>query len=179
MNTIPLIGQIIGIFAMAFNILSYQSKSARGVIFMQLFGASLFAASFLLLGQTVGGILNVIAALRAILFYFKKQTKIDSPGWIPVFIASYLAVYAATFLWFGKEPTLRNFIIECLPVLGMTATTIAYRFEEAGKVRKLGLISSGTWLVYTANAHALGAIICEILSLGSIVVGFLRHDRKK
>jgi hypothetical protein len=176
---IKLIGQSLGILAMAFNILSYQSKKARGVIFMQLFGASLFAASFLMLEQYVGGILNIIAAIRAILFYFKKQTKIDRAGWIPVFIASYLAVYAATFLWLGQEPTVRNFIIEILPVLGMTATTIAYRFEDAGKVRQLGLISSATWLIYNANAHAIGAIICEVLSLGSIFIGMLRLDRKK
>ena len=119
------IGQGIGILAMAFNILSYQSKSARGVIFMQLFGGALFAISFLMLGQYVGGILNIIAAIRAILFYFKKQTKIDRAGWIPVFIASYLAVYAATFLVFNQQFTVKNCIIECLPVLGMTATTLA------------------------------------------------------
>ena len=173
------IGQGIGILAMAFNILSYQSKSARGVIFMQLFGASLFAASFLMLGQYVGGILNIIAAVRAILFYFKDRTKIDRVGWIPVFIAAYFAVYAATFLVFQKPLTPWNFVIELLPVLGMTATSIAYRFEEAGKVRRFGLISSCSWLVYNVNAMALGAIICEVLSLGSIFIGMLRLDRKK
>ena len=68
MKPIEIIAQIIGIFAMLFNILSYQCKRQKAVIAMQLFGGLLFAVNFLMLGALVGGILNIIAVLRAILF---------------------------------------------------------------------------------------------------------------
>ena len=48
MTTIEIIAQVISILAMAFNILSYQRKTQRGIITFQLFGSSLFAISFLM-----------------------------------------------------------------------------------------------------------------------------------
>lgn len=171
--------QIISIVAMAFNILSYQQKSARGVIAMQFFGGSLFAVSFLMLGAYVGGLLNIIAAVRAILFFYKDKFKTDHIAWLVFFIATYLAAYAATFLVFDKEPTVINFLIECLPVIGMVATNLAFRYKEAGIIRRFGLVSSVCWLIYNIVALSIGAICCEALSIGSIFIGMARLDRKK
>lgn len=174
-----LAAQIISILAMAFNILSYQRKSAKGVIAMQFFGGSLFALSFLMQGAYIGGILNIIGAVRAVLFYYKEKFKTDRIGWLVAFIASYLGAYAATFLIFDKEPIAINFLIECLPVIGMVATNLAFRYKEAGIIRRFGLVSSCCWLVYNFVAMNIGAIACEILSIGSIFIGILRLDRKK
>ena len=71
--TNELIAQLIGIVAMAFNILSYQGKKQSSVIAMQLCGGALFAINYLLLGAAVGGLLNVIATVRAIVFLFKDK----------------------------------------------------------------------------------------------------------
>ena len=174
-----LAAQIISIVAMAFNILSYQQKRAKGVIAMQFFGGSLFAVSFLMQGAYIGGILNIIGAVRAVLFYYKEKFKTDRIPWLVVFIGSYLAAYAATFLVFHKEPTAVNFLIECLPVIGMVATNLAFRYKEAAIIRRFGLVSSCCWLVYNVVALNIGAIACEVLSIGSIFIGMLRLDRKK
>ena len=173
------IGQAIGIVAMAFNILSYQSKSARGVIAMQFFGASLFAASYLMIGAYVGGILNAIAAIRALLFYFKDKTKVDRVGWLPVFIGVYLLVYAATFLFVIKQPRPVDFAIEILPVIGMIFTTLAYRYSDAAIIRRLSTGSVVSWLIYNIISFSLGGIICEVISIASIIIGMLRLDRGK
>ena len=42
--------QAIGIVAMAFNVLSYVQKSAKGLICFQLFGTILFATNYFMLG---------------------------------------------------------------------------------------------------------------------------------
>ena len=162
---------------MAFNILSYQQKSAKGVIAMQFFGGSLFAVSFLMLGAYSGGLLNVIAAIRAVLFFYKDKFKTDRVGWLIFFCITYLMAYAATFVVFHKEPTALNFLIECLPVIGMVATNLAFRYKEAKIIRRFGLISSCVWLIYNIFAHSIGAICCEALSIGSIFIGMLRLDR--
>ena len=72
MTPIQIIAQIFGIFAMAFNIGSYQGKKQGTVIALQLVGGCLFAVNFLLLGAWVGGILNIIAVVRAVLFLYLK-----------------------------------------------------------------------------------------------------------
>lgn len=178
MKPIEIIAQIIGIIAMMFNIISYQGKQQRTVIVLQLLGATFFSANFLLLGATVGGILNIIAAVRAVIFVFKDKFKADSIYWFIAFIASYISVYILNFTVFGKEPTAFNLIIELLPVIGMLALNIGFRLKNSAGIRKCGLISSPAWLIYNIVAGSWGAIICESFTLISIFVGMFRHDKK-
>ena len=174
-----LIGQIVGLFAMAFNILSYQQKTRGRVIAFQLIGSSLFAVNFFLLGAIAGALLNIISAIRAIVFLKRDALRADHPLWLAGFIVSFLVSYVLTFTLFGKEATLVNLIVEFLPVIGMTATTWSFRFTDAASIRKFGLISSPSWLVYNIASFSIGAIICEVMSLSSILIGMFRLDRKK
>ena len=64
-------------------------------------------------------------------------------------------------------------------VIGMISTTISFRLTDAKSIRRYGLISSPSWLIYNIANFAIGAIICEVLSLGSIILGIIRLDRKK
>ena len=174
-----LIAQIVGLFAMAFNIFSYQQKTHRRAIAFQLGGSTLFAINYLMLGAVVGGILNAVGIIRALVFLNREKTKATHPAWLAGFITVFLASYVLTFTVFGKEVTPFNLIVEFLPVIGMTATTISFRLTDAKAIRRYGLISSPCWLVYNIANFSIGAILCEILSLGSIVLGILRLDKQK
>lgn len=178
MDTIEIIAQIIGLVAMFFNLFSYQQKTRKGAIICQLFGTILFTINFFMLGATVGAIMNFIGALRAVIFINKEKLKADHIGWFIGFTVVYLASYVLTFTVLDKEPTAVNFILEFLPVIGMVATTHSYRLTDAKAIRKFGLISSPVWLIYNIANFSVGAIICEILSLASIIIGIVRLDRK-
>ncbi len=178
MTPIEIIAQIIGIFAMMFNILSYQGKQQRTVITLQLFGSLLFSVNFLMLGATVGGILNILSAVRAVVFIFKDKFKAERISWLIAFAASYILIYVLNFTVFGKEPTAFNLLIEILPVIGMLALNIGFRLKKSSSIRKFGLISSPAWLIYNIAAGSWGAIICELITLISIFVGMFRHDKK-
>ena len=178
METIEIIAQATGIVAMLFNILSYQSKQQRWVIALQLCGGAFFAVNYLLLGATVGGLLNILAAVRAVIFLFKERLKADRLPWLFAFIFLYITIYILNFTLFGKELTLLNLLIELLPVIGMTALSIGFRLKNASDVRRCGLVSSPSWLIYNIVSGSWGAIACEVLSLVSIIIGILRHDRK-
>lgn len=173
-----IIAQIIGIVAMAFNILSYQGKKQSTVIALQLFGGLLFAVNFLMLGAVVGGILNIIATIRAVIFLFKEKLKAEKLFWLYGFIAIYIVVYILNFTVFGKEVTIKNLLIEVLPVVGMIALSVGFRLKNASDIRKTGLISSPAWLIYNLVVGSYGAIICESITIISIFVGMIRHDRK-
>ena len=178
MEPIEIVAQAIGILAMVFNILSYQGKKQKTVITLQLFGGLLFAVNFWMIGAKVGGILNVIAVIRALVFLFKDKLKADSIFWLIGFILSYIAVYILTFTVFGTEPTPWHFIREILPVIGMTALSVGFRLKDAAGIRKCGLVSSPAWLIYNIAVGSWGAIVCETLTLISIFVGMFRHDKK-
>lgn len=179
MEPFEIIAQIIGIVAMLFNVLSYQGKKQSTVIIMQLFGAALFAVNFLMLGSIVGGVLNIIGVVRALVFCFKDKLKAESLPWFVGFIVVYFTVYVLNFTVFGKQPTALNLIVEILPVIGMIALNIGYRQKDASNVRKFGLVSSPSWLIYNIFAGSWGAILCESFTLASILIGIHRHDKKK
>ena len=113
MEFIEILAQSFGILAMILNIISFQCKKQKGIIAIQLFGGALFCANYFLLGATVGGMLNVIGTLRAIVYLFKDRLKTDHIGWLIAFVFSYITVYILNFAVFGKEPTLYNLISFC------------------------------------------------------------------
>ena len=141
MDTIEIIAQIISIAAMALNILSFQQKSKNGVIAFQMIGGFLFGVSFLMLGSYMGALLNFIGFFRAIVYLNPERFRAKSILWLYGFTLCYLLAYAATFLLLDTEPTLKNFIVELLPVIGMGAAHIGIYLGRARTIRYLGYVS--------------------------------------
>ena len=179
MTTVEIIAQSVSIVAMAMNVLSYQQKSKNGVITFQLIGGFLFAVSFLMLGSYMGALLNLLGFARAIVYLNPKRFRSESILWLYGFTLLYLFSYVATFLLLDTEPTVKNLIVELLPVIGMTAGHVGIYLGKARTIRYLSYVASPSWLIYNIIAFSIGAIICEVISLVSITVGILRFDIKK
>lgn len=174
-----IVAQCIGILAMAFNIWSYQQKQQKHIIALQLLGSSFFTVHFFMLKAYMGGLLNAVGIARAVVYFYKDKFKSEHFLWLIAFLLVYLACYVLTFTIFDKRFNLENAIIEILPVIGMTATTFAFRCKTTQNTRLLGFVSSPSWLIYNIISLSIGAICCEVLSLISIFIGFFRIDRKK
>lgn len=171
--------QIISIAAMGVYLLSFQQKKQNAIIFFQLVANALFSLSFLMLGAMTGAILNLISAIRATLFIYKKQLKTDNNIWLVGFIAVYIASYAWSIFLLGDKLTPITAILELFPVVGMVATTLGYRAKTAKGTRISGLVNEPAWLVYNIYSFSIGAIACNIFSLVSIFVGMARFDKQK
>ena len=169
--------QAVGIVAMLFFVFSYQQKSAKSIIALQMVGTALFALNFFLLKEYLGACLNLIGCIRAILFLQKKKLHTDNIPWLIGFTASYLAAYALSFAVFGTEPTVPNFLLQCCPVLGMFFMHLGLRNEDTQKIRFLCLFSSISWLIYNSVVFSLGGILGESFNIISIVVAFFRFKK--
>ncbi len=178
MDTFELIAQIIGIFAMAMNILAYQQKTRMRILLFQMLGPTLFFISFAMLGGIIGAIMNLIAAVRALIYMNGKRLRADSIWWLYAFFALYAISYISVFTVFKKEVTPANLIIEFLPIIGMVATSISYRMEGARMIRILGLVNSPCWIIYNAFCFSIGGILCDSFCVISIIIGMIRHDSK-
>lgn len=179
MTAVEIIAQIIGIVAMLVSFLSFQQKERKTVIIFQIASTTLFAINFFMLGAIVGALLNVVAAIRSVVFMDKAKSKGDHPAWLCAFFFVYILSYVATFTVFDKEPTAINLVIEVLPVIGMVLTTIGFRQNDAKAIRKYCLLNAPLWLVYNIYNMSIGAIIGESVNIISIVIGTLRHDIKR
>jgi len=179
MPALEIVAQILGLFGLLMNVLSFQQKSKKKLITVQFIGGAFFSLHFLLLNAPTGCLLNFISVLRGIVFSNRERFKADNVLWLAVFFPLFATSYTLAFTVFGKAPTFYNFAIELLPVMGMMVSTIAFRTRNASTVRKLSLINSPLWLVYDALSKSLGGTICEIMCLISIIVGIIRLDTKK
>ena len=173
------IAQIIGIFAMLFSVVSFQQKTQRRIVFMQLIASSLWSIHFYLLGALTGCFLNMIAAMRDVVFCKRDQKWASGSIWIYIVVFLSIGIYVLNFTVFALDFTVGNAVLELLPVLGMAASTVAMRMKEAGKVRRFSLMSSPLWLVYDSVNLSVGGIMTEAFSLVSIVVGMIRFDVSK
>ncbi len=163
---------------MCINILSFQFKSKRGILGFQSLGSALFAVNFFLLGGITGALMNILGVFRGIVFMnadrFRKHIKPVIAG----FVCLYILSYVLTFTVFGKEPTARNLLIEVFPVIAMTVMTFGFSGKDAKTVRMCGFVNSPCWLVYNCVNVAIGAILCEVFSLISVISAYIRLDWK-
>ncbi|MBQ2809375.1 MAG: YgjV family protein [Clostridia bacterium] len=174
-----ILAQAFGIVGMIFNIIVFQQRKQKNVLIFQFLAALTFALNYLLLGAMVGGLLNIVGALRALVFFFEEKTHAREIPWLVAFIVMFSASYPLTFLVFDTPVSTKSLIIEVLPVIAMIVATISLRLGKARAVRAFGLISSPLWLIYNCFSGSIGAVASEILNLISIIVGIVRLDIKK
>lgn len=179
-----IIAQVVGFFGMAMNFLSFVQKSKVRLILCQLVGTFFWTVHFLLLGinagsLSIGFLINLINIVRNVVFAFGNKFRADNIAWTVGLIVAYAALYPLTFTVFGKEPTPINLIVELLPVIGVSVSTVSFRMLTAKGVRRLGLIASPMWLVYDAFSGSIGGVVSEVLNLTSIILGTLRYDIKR
>lgn len=170
--------QALGIIGMSMNILSYQGKTQRTVILMQLVGSAFFTANMFMLNAWSGCILNALGILRAVV-YANKDKFSNMKFWNTLFFVCYGLSYIAVFTLFRKPVTVLNLLIEMLPTSAMVVSTVAFSRKNASDIRKFAWYVSPAWLVYDAISLSIGGVICEAVSILSILTATLRLDRKK
>lgn len=174
-----LIAQALGLVGMTMNLISFQLKEQKKLIRLQFFSSIVFTVHYLMLGATMGCILNGLGICRAFVYSNKEHEWARKKFWLPLFICSFVVVYILTFTVLGMEPTAYNMILELLPAIGMIATTIGFNLDNATKVRLLSLTNAPTWLVYNVLRGSIGGALTEIFCLISVVVGIIRLDIRK
>ena len=168
--------QAIGIVAMVLNIVAFQFKSKRNILLCMFAGSALFAVNMFMLGAVMGGIMNVLSVARSLVYMKKDSLPIQIKAVNAIFVSAYLISYLLSFTLLGTEPSARNLILELLPVIGMSAMTLAFAGNNAKIIRLSGFISSPCWLVYNVFNMAIGGILCETFGLVSIISSLIRID---
>lgn len=170
--------QAFGILGMVMNVVSYQAKKQKNIILIQMFGSLLFVINMFLLNAIMGGLLNLIGVVRAIVYYNKHKVK-NIKMCNAIFIFLYILSYFATFFVFHKELTAFNLIAEILPLIAMITVTISFSKNSAEDIRYMTFISSPLWLIYNCLNFSIGGILCELFSLTSVVTATIRLKKTK
>ena len=98
MNKITILAQAVGILALITAVISFQQRDIKKLILCQLLSNITFGIHFAMIGAYTGSVLNIISALRAVVFYFKgKKAWASLPVWPWIFIG--LFAVSTAFTW--------------------------------------------------------------------------------
>ncbi len=160
--------QFIGFAAMALSILSFQARRRTNILVMQSVSCIIWALQFLLLGSLSAAILNVVGAIRNVIYSQRtKHPSLNTPALPVVFI---IICIAACALSIGKEgfPAL-------LSTFAMVMACVAFYMDDEYKIRLLSLTIGPTWLVYDIISFSIAGMISEGAATLSIIVSLVRY----
>ena len=164
--------QAIGFLAMALGISSYQCKTRKGILLMQLSASVLWIVQFLFLKSYAGAMLNGVAIVRNLLFSFKGKYKWADSLMLPAFV---MVLFAAAGLY---TYTLEG-LISIIPTVAMLLSTVALYITNEKVIRILSLFVSPPWLIYDAISGSDAGVLCESFMIISIIVAMIRYRDKK
>ena len=165
------LAQVVGLFAVALFLLSYQQKTRKNIIILNAASRVLYIVQYIMLGAFSGAALDVIGTLASVLAH-KKDKGFVKKHLKAVVILVNLAIV-------GVGLCLYENIFSLLPIFGVLFHTGAFWISDEKTVRRLSLIGSPFWLAYNLISKAYGSSIGDILSMVSIVIAMFRYDFRK
>ena len=163
--------QGIGIVATVLSVTSFQMKTKRMILIMQILTGIVFAAHYFLMPEgkgIAGGVVNVIAIVRNLVFFNRNKKFFRSRFWVVLFAV----VMAASAIISRFEP------ISVLMAIAMVFNTLAVWAEKPIDTRKRILISSPFALVYNIAIKSSG-MVNEAVVIIVTTITLIRESRKE
>ena len=165
------LAQVVGLFAVALFLLSYQQKTRKNIIILNAASRVLYIVQYIMLGAFSGAALDVIGTLASVLAHKKDE------GFVKKHLKAVVILVNLAIVGVGL--CLYENIFSLLPIFGVLFHTGAFWISDEKTVRRLSLIGSPFWLAYNLISKAYGSSIGDILSMVSIVIAMFRYDFRK
>lgn len=160
-------GQVLGVVAIALGVLSYQMKTRRGLVTVQLLTTITFVIHYFLIGAWSGMALNAVSTLRNIIFMHIEKRG-GSCGKLSVVFAVIMGVVGIV-TW---QDWYSIFMVAALSI-----NCIGMGYTNPQSTRKSILITSPLALIYNCFVWSVGGAIFESMSIVSAAVGIWRNRK--
>lgn len=165
-----LISQIISAVATLFLLFSFQRKNHRSILLMQAVSGMLFGIQYMMIGAPSGAICNFVGMARSFTYSFRTRSKIVDHIACPIF-------FSIAFACCGIFTV--NSLFSILPICAMIISSFVTWNPKTQQLRALTLPTSVMWLIYNASCGSLVAVITELSSEVSIIIGLIRFRKRK
>ena len=171
-----ILGQILGIVAIALGFISYQVKTKRGLLLLQSLTSLVFCIHYGLIGAFSGMAMNSIGIFRNVVYERMNNKRGDEARLSPVYVivpVSFALVQGALCIltW---EAWYSVFVF-----LGIIIHTLCISFRNPQNVRKSILVTSPLVCVYDILANSIGGAVYETVAVISSIIGIARFKRVK
>ena len=161
--------QLVGVVGIVCSLASFQFSKRKHILLFQMLASLSFSAQLFMVGAITGGCLDLISFVRTMIFANNTKDWGKSKLWLYGFIAVTLITGFLT--W--KDGW------SILPIVGAILSTIALWMTKEKHIRLISLGVGPCWLIYNLVTGAYTGALNELLAMGSITIGLLRHDRRK
>ncbi len=162
-----IIGQAFSIVGMITGFVSFQMKTAKGILLFQIITAMVFAAHYFLIGAPTAIALNLLAVLQCICYYIRNKRNSKSL-FLPIFF-SVVVLVTGILTWDNWYSGLIT--------LGVLVNAVAFSLSNPQTIRKLTLIKSPLCLGYNCCVWSTGGIVFEVAVLTSAIIGIIRGGK--
>ena len=162
------VAQILGLFAVATFLLSYQQKKRKNIIIWNAASRILYIIQYLMLGAFEGAALDILGTISSVAAQ-KKDTPIIRKHIRLFIILINLIIFTAGLLLYEN-------IFSLFPVAGVILHTSAFWITDEKTIRRISFLGSPFWLIYNLASLAYGSAIGDILTMVSIGTAIYRYD---
>ena len=164
-----IVGQICGIIAMLFSILTFQMNTHKKMMVMQINCAAFFVVSYWLLNEPTGAVVNIVSIVRNAVFYHRDKRLFSGKGWVIGFAVA--MALGGLLSWNGP--------VSLLMIVAMVFNTLSVSCTDPQMVRKIMLLSSPLTLIYNSICFSVGGIANSSLAIISTVSALVRTAKKQ
>lgn len=164
-----ILGQAVSILAVILGFVSFQMKTARRILALQIIVALLFALHYLLIGGYSAIAPNLLGCIACVFFYWRDKTGSRSLLIPAIFIS--LLVIMGIITWTGWY--------DIFILTGCIASNTGLSMRDPQNTRKVMLIKAPLCLIYNALVLSIGGVIYEASVLISSIIGLIRNRQKK
>ncbi len=166
------IAQAIGFISLVLSLASFQMKTRGGILFLQMLASLTCAFSLIMLGGLSGGILDLVAFSRTLVFSLCDRYKwAKSSLWLPFYFVLIIAVGIITWDKGG--------IGSLFAILGTLLSTVALYMKKERLMRIVSLFVGPCWIIYGMIYSSCFGILNELIAMTSIIIALIRMRNLK
>ena len=165
------VAQMIGLAALLLSLISFQMKTRYAILFFQMLASLSCAVSLIMLGGIAGGILDVVAFSRTLVFSLSNKYKWAGSR---VCLFTYFAIIIAV----GILTWEKGSIVTLFAILGTLLSTLALYMKSERNIRIISLFVGPCWIAYNLIYSSCFGILNEIIAMSSIVIALVRMRKK-
>lgn len=160
-------GQFLGLVAIALGFITYQMKTQKQILLLQIITTAVFGLHYLMIGALTGMAMNLLGIARTLTYYFRYGKK-GGERIIPIFYAVVLGA-VGILTW---EAWYSIFVF-----LGLVIHTLCLAFRDPQKMRMSILVTSPLVLIYDVFTLSIGGIVYESVAIVSCIIGIVKYKK--
>jgi hypothetical protein len=166
-----LMAHILGISAVVTFLLSFQFKTRKNIILVNLISRTLYILQYIFLGAFEGAVLDFLGFLFSFTARYKERD----------FITKNLKaiMIITTIILFAIGMAMYENVYSLFAIAGIVCEVLALWLTKEKNIKILSMFAAPGWMVYNLANKAYGSVVGNILVIVSIAVAIFRLDYKK